>query len=146
MLYTTGYEGIDIDRFIKMLKCFKISTVVDVRKLALSRKKDFCKNALSSKLMSCNIEYLNLNNLGTPEHLRAELNRTRNYVTFFREYKKYMKKNPDELKTIKTLIDKGNNVVLLCLEKDDEKCHRKIIAEEIKKMDGNGLEIIALRY
>jgi uncharacterized protein (DUF488 family) len=57
-----------------------------------------------------------------------------------------MKKNPDELKTIKTLIDKGNNVVLLCLEKDDEKCHRKIIAEEIKKMDGNGLEIIALRY
>ena len=50
MLYTFGYEGFDIDRFIARLKDVGIKTIVDVRQLPLSRKRGFSK-AESSKII-----------------------------------------------------------------------------------------------
>ena len=38
-------------------------------------------------------------------------------------------------------VNKGNNVALLCYEKNPDTCHRSIVANEIKKRDGNGLKI-----
>jgi uncharacterized protein (DUF488 family) len=145
-LYTIGYEGSDIDRFLKALKYFKISAVIDVRKLAFSRKKDFCKNSLSAKLTSHRIEYFDFSNLGTSKELRHELQETGNYEAFFQEYRKFLQHNIHLLNDIKAFIDNGRDVALLCFEKDNDKCHRKVIAEEIRKMNGNGLKIVPIRY
>jgi uncharacterized protein (DUF488 family) len=145
-LYTIGYEGIDIRRFLRALKNSKISAVIDVRKLAFSRKRDFCKNALSAILARHQINYLALSTLGTSKQMRDRLHETGNYKEFFREYRKYLRQNNYLLNDINSLIDDGHYVALLCFEKDNEKCHRKIIAEEVKRMNGNGLEIIPIRY
>ena len=145
-LHTIGYEGIDMRRFLRALKNSKISAVIDVRRLAFSRKRDFCKNALAAKLARHRINYFALSTLGTSKHLRDRLHETGNYKEFFREYRKFLRQNTHLLNDIKTLMDDGHYVALLCFEKDNEKCHRKIIAEEVKRMNGNGLEIIPIRY
>ncbi|RED22401.1 uncharacterized protein DUF488 [Rhodopseudomonas thermotolerans] len=44
-VYTIGYEGTDIDRFVATLKAVGVEVLVDVRALPLSRKKG-CQSAL----------------------------------------------------------------------------------------------------
>ena len=49
-IYTIGYEGSDIERFIETLVILKIEAVADVRELPISRKKGFSKNKLRESL------------------------------------------------------------------------------------------------
>ncbi len=139
-LYTAGYEGIDIDRFLKALRALNVGYVIDVRKQFYSRRKDFCKDSLNSILSKKGINYLDISELGTPKELRNELRNTGNFEAFRKEYLKILKTKFLELKKITSLMNE-HNVVLLCFEKDYTQCHRTIIAEEIKRLNGNGLEI-----
>ncbi len=49
IVYTIGYEGTDIDRFVSTLKAVGVEVVADVRAIALSRKKGFSKTALKQR-------------------------------------------------------------------------------------------------
>jgi hypothetical protein len=49
-IYTIGYEGTDIERFVQTLKIVGVEQLVDVRAVALSRKKGFSKNGLRNRL------------------------------------------------------------------------------------------------
>jgi hypothetical protein len=40
-----------------------------------------------------------------------------------------------------SLVNAGKTVPLLCYERNPEQCHRKVVAEQIKKLDGNGLKV-----
>jgi uncharacterized protein (DUF488 family) len=53
--------------------------------------------------------------------------------------------NMDDLDGILGLVNDGKKVALMCYEKDPETCHRKIVANEVKKRDDNGLKIKHLR-
>ena len=87
------------------------------------------------------IEYLNFRDLGAPKELRDELYQTWNYGRFFEKYLKYIEDKQDTLEAIHALVNSGKKVSLLCYERNPEQCHRKVVAEQIKKLDGNGLEI-----
>lgn len=140
-LFTIGYEGINQKQFLSWLRNHNIDVVADVRKYPLSRKKGFSKTALSNLLGKNNIEYINYRDLGAPKELRTFLIETKDYGTFFKKYKKSISKNMDDLDGILSMVNKGEKVVLLCYEKDPETCHRKIVADEVKKRDDNGLKI-----
>jgi uncharacterized protein (DUF488 family) len=140
-LYTIGYEGLDKRQFIAHLTNHGVDVVADVRKLPLSRKKGFSKSALEEMLNQGNIEYLNFRDLGAPKELRDELYQSWNYSRFFRKYLKCIEDKQDLLEAIHTLISSGKKVSLLCYERNPEQCHRKVVAEQIKRIDGNGLEI-----
>lgn len=43
VVYTIGYEGIDLEQFIDIIKKNHIDTIIDVRKNPVSRKKGFSK-------------------------------------------------------------------------------------------------------
>lgn len=66
-IYTIGYEGTDIDRFVATLKAARIEMLVDVRALALSRKKGFSKKGLAARLDRDGVAYLHLVELGNPK-------------------------------------------------------------------------------
>jgi len=54
---TIGYEGTTIDAFIETLQRASITVLIDVREVALSRKKGFSKNQLASALAESGIEF-----------------------------------------------------------------------------------------
>lgn len=67
--------------------------------------------------------------------------RSGDYRNFFLRYRDSIADKEGDLKEILTLIHSGRNVTLLCFERDPEKCHRKVVAEELIKIDGNGLKV-----
>ena len=140
-LYTIGYEGLDRRRFLTHLAHHKVDVVADVRKLPVSRKKGFSKSALKEMLDHENIEYLNFRDLGAPKEIREELYQSGDYSRFFRKYLQCIADKQDMLKAIHNLVTSGRNVSLLCFERNPEHCHRKVVAEQIKRLDGNGLEV-----
>jgi len=141
VLYTIGYEGLDSRRFLKTLICNGIDMVVDVRKLPLSRKKGFSKTALKELLNGENIEYQNYQELGAPKEIREELYQSGDYTRFFERFLKCITERHDLLEDIHALVNSGKTVSLLCYERNPEQCHRKVVAEQVKKVNGNGLKI-----
>lgn len=145
-LFTIGYEGIDQSQFLSWLSNYNINVVADVRDLPLSRKKGFSKTALSDLLNKNKIDYINFRELGAPKELRSFLFQTKDYKTYFKKYKSIVSKNIAAIDTILDTIKDGKNVVLLCYEKDPSTCHRSVVADEVKKRDGNGLKIKHLGF
>ena len=67
VLFTVGYEGTDIERFVKTLKAVGIRRLADVRAVAVSRKPGFSKRRLSDRLADEVIEYIHFVELGDPK-------------------------------------------------------------------------------
>ena len=141
IFYTIGYEGLDPKQFITYLNHHEVDVVADIRKFPVSRKKGFSKTALKEMLGDKSIDYLNFQQLGASKALRDELYRSGDYDRFFQKYQDNISDKDDHLKSIYSLVDRGKKVALLCFERDPKKCHRKVVAEEIRKLDGNGLTI-----
>ncbi len=131
-IYTIGYEGYTIEKFIKKLKDSNVQQLIDVRELPLSRKNGFSKTILSSKLKEVGITYKHMPQLGSPKEVRHQLYKDMDYERFFREYKKHIK-DPDVLENISDIEGRARRkkTVLLCFEKDFKTCHRSIIAERL---------------
>ena len=133
-IYTTGYEGLSIENFIKRLKDANIQQLIDVREIPLSRKNGFSKTILGDELKKVGIIYKHYSELGSPKAIRHQLHEDWNYEAFFKEYKEVIK-NADVQTRIKDVEKdaKMKKTVLLCFEKDYTKCHRSLIAEELKE-------------
>ena len=132
-IYTIGYEGRNISEFINLLKKNNIKLVIDVRRNPVSRKTGFSKNQFRKHLIKEGINYISKTELGVSNNLRNKLKEDKDYNYFFNQYKEYLKFNLTGHIALQNLqeILKGNEI-LLCYEKDYTKCHRKIIAEQIK--------------
>src|SRR5262245_36925707 len=59
-LFTIGYEARTIEQFVVELRRKRISRVIDVRELPLSRRRGFSKTPLSSTLADAGIDYVHL--------------------------------------------------------------------------------------
>ncbi len=128
-LFTIGYEGVDIENWVKILKQHGITLVIDVREKPISRKKGFSKQTLNCILKDNGINYLHMGILGSPADIRNELHETSNYPLFFKKYLGYLYKQPG---AINYIVQKANNqkcTCLMCFEKDPLKCHRSVITD-----------------
>jgi uncharacterized protein (DUF488 family) len=144
-LYTIGYEGLSQTGLVGILNQYEISIVADVRRVPSSRKKGFSKRGLEAFLSNHNIGYVSFRDLGTPQEMRAKLKASRDYEGFFNEFREMLAERGEYLSNILALVQHGEKVGLLCFEQDAYKCHRRIVAEEVRRMDGNGLTIRHLR-
>jgi len=128
---TIGYEGASLDDFIATLRAAKIRTLVDVRELAISRRRGFAKNALSVALADADIAYVHLKGLGDPKEGRLAA-RAKDYGGFLRIYTKHMKTRValDDLEKAVGLCRKGG-VCLMCYERDPNECHRRLVADKV---------------
>lgn len=137
-LYTIGYEGTDIDRFVATLKTVGVTVLADVRAVAVSRKKGFSKNGLRKRLEAEGIGYVHLVELGDPKRGR-DAARAGKFDEFRRVYSAHLK-TTDAIGALKMLNEtaRQDTVCLLCFERDPGACHRTMIADRLK---GRGLEI-----
>ncbi|MEF8873478.1 MAG: DUF488 domain-containing protein [Candidatus Thermoplasmatota archaeon] len=117
-VYTIGYEGKDIDKFLELLEERGVSRLIDVRSSPRSRKEDFNQENLKDELFQKSIMYKHLPELGGLREDYEEVMEGEDWEDGFEELKK---------------LAKEGKTVLMCLEEDPMKCHRKYIAEELEK-------------
>ncbi len=140
---TIGYEAATIDGFVSSLKLNDISILIDVRAVALSRKKGFSKTALRERLASEGIGYLHLSALGDPKPGR-EAARAGKIVEFKRIYRDHLKSSEaQEALTLLVEISSIENCCLLCFERDPAVCHRSIVTEKLKKFGFKAMDLFS---
>ena len=130
-LYTIGYEGADPDRFLAALQAVGAEAVVDVRAVALSRKRGFSKSALRENLAAGGVDYRHLVDLGTPKSGR-DAARAGDVDGLRRIYCEQLE-TPGAQQALEELAAYAGarSVCLLCFERDPARCHRRIIVERL---------------
>lgn len=133
-VFTIGYEGTDIERFIQTLKYVGVRQLVDVRAVPISRKPGFSKNKLRERIEAEGIRYLHLGALGDPKPGR-EAARAGHFNKFRRIYGAHLSKDDAQtaLSGLAKLV-KDNATCLMCFERDPTECHRTMIVEALPKV------------
>lgn len=130
-LATIGYEGATPEAFDYTLTEAKINLLVDVRAVAISRRRGFSKTALSARVSASGIEYLHLRSLGDPKPGRMAA-RAGEMSLFRTIYSAHMATNEVRMELEKLVsICEQQRAALLCFEADPTGCHRSMIAEYI---------------
>ncbi len=140
-LFTIGYEGSDIDRFLDTLEVMKIEVLADVREMPISRKKGFAKTKLSQALNNRGIEYVHYKHLGDPKAGReaARAGKMEQFQSIFRNH--FAQEQPQQALAELLDIAHSKRTCMLCFERCASGCHRLIIADQAATM---GFEIYNL--
>lgn len=138
-VWTVGYEGREVEDLIELLSSEKITTLVDVRIRAGSRKRGMSKTALAKHLEQAGIGYVHIRSLGTPKEMLRTVRETGVYD--WDGYQEHMLQQTDGLKQLSMLVANGR-AVMFCYEANVEDCHRKILAKHLSDVDG--VEVVNL--
>jgi uncharacterized protein (DUF488 family) len=126
VIYTIGTSNRTLEDFISLCKRFKLQAVVDVRRFPVSKFDHFKKDRLTSHLQEVGLDYFYLGDV----------------LGGFRE-KGYQEHSstPEFLGGIERLekIASGLTCAFMCAEKFPRRCHRNVIASELRK---NGWQVI----
>jgi len=131
-VYSLGYEGASVDRFLNEIMRYGIQTVIDVRNNPVSRRYGFHKATLTRLCIQLKLGYEHFPELGIPSELREQAARTTvGYDALFDRYAR------DTLTREKAAVYKVADVmknrasVLVCTETDPASCHRSRLAESV---------------
>ncbi|MEU9191606.1 DUF488 family protein, N3 subclade [Streptomyces hundungensis] len=132
-LWSAGYEGRDIDSFVASLLEAQISMVADVRLTPISRKPGFSKTRLGHALDEAGITYTHLRALGNPKDNRAPFWEGR--ISEGRARFRSLLRNDAAQADLDVLAEHAGQarVAVLCFEKDEERCHRHVVLETLRK-------------
>jgi uncharacterized protein (DUF488 family) len=141
-VFTIGYEGADVDRFLTTLKDAGVGTLADVRAVALSRKRGFSKSALRDSLSHQGIGYQHFIKLGTPKEGRQAA-RAGDGELMRRIYCDKVLATEEAQEAFRDLEALAGSapVCLLCFERDPANCHRRVLAQ---RLESQGFEIVDL--
>jgi uncharacterized protein (DUF488 family) len=134
MIYTTGYEGLNIETFTKELQAHKVKQLFDVRQIPLSRKKGFSKKSLSATLAEHGITYKHYPLLGSPAEARKQVRKDHNYTKLFTACR-LAYKSPLAKEAFQDLTEHAQkkNTAIMCFCGDWKHCHRKVLTEMLEK-------------
>lgn len=130
-VFTIGYEGLDIDRFMGLLAEHDIDTVVDIRELPLSRKRGFSKKALAGMLDSAGLGYVHMVGLGCPRPVRDRYREDGDWKRYTRDFRKHLKTQGAALEDLSGRTQLSR-CALLCYEADFNLCHRSLVAQALQ--------------
>lgn len=130
-IVSVGYEGRTIEAFVDQLVRAGVKTVADVRLNAISRKAGFSKTRLREALATAGIEYLHMRSLGNAKDNREPFwnGRVEEGRRVFRESLESPAAE-SSLEELSALV-RSQVVAVLCFESDVEKCHRKVVIDEV---------------
>ena len=87
-IFTIGYEGLNIDNFLALLRSGCVETVVDIRELPLSRKRGFSKNGLRDMLNANGFAYRHMSELGCPKPIRDQYRQDGDWQRYKKDFKR----------------------------------------------------------
>lgn len=131
-LFTIGYEGLSLEKYIVSLILKDIRVLCDVRKNAYSQKYGFSKSQLQKACEGVGIYYVHIPELGIESEFRQNLCSQKDYDLLFDNYEKTtLQKQSGSLMKIKCLVEKYGRVALTCFEKNPLQCHRSRVAKYV---------------
>ena len=134
-LYTLGYEGFDIDSFVRRVKVSGIKTVVDVRELPLSRKKGFSKSSFRDALSAAGIAYFHVPALGCPKPIRDQFKADGDWAVYTKAFLAYISTQEATVQEL-VKLSRATSACLVCFEADYTACHRTYVARAARKLGG----------
>lgn len=135
-VYTTGYEGLQIDGFLNILVQNGIWQVIDVRGHPVSRRYGFHKSTLSKLCGRLDIEYRHVPELGIPSESRAALLRPSDNEQMLDDYENtILPAHKEAVSRIANWV-RTKASVLVCMEADPRLCHRSRLAAQVAKNTG----------
>lgn len=131
-IVSVGYEGRTIEDFVSDLQQAGVQTVADVRLNAISRKAGFSKTRLREALAAAGIDYRHMRSLGNAKENRQPFwdGRVDEGRRVFRE----SLQAPTAEESLEELSELARDqvVAIFCFERDVEKCHRKVIIDQVR--------------
>lgn len=126
MLYTIGHTNHSHEEFLKLLKQHSITYLLDVRSTPYSQYTcQFNKDVISEALVANGIKYYYMGKFFGARPDDKSLYTSDNYLDFEKmRSSELFKKGLDN---VMKGLDEGNNIVLMCTEKDPMDCHRAIM-------------------
>lgn len=130
-LRTIGYEGAILDDFVATLVTHSVTTLIDIREVAISRRPGFAKRALSAALGRAGIAYVHLRGLGDPKEGR-EAARRNDHDRFVQVFSTHLltAAAQEDLGRASEIASAGG-ACLMCYERDHSSCHRSLVAAAI---------------
>ncbi len=138
-LYTAGYEGKSVDTFFNVLIKEGIRHIVDVRADPVSRRRGFSKRQFSEIAETHGISYVHMRDLGVPKELRRNLTDDASHQRLLDRYEREILPEQEEVLDRLVELVKTTSAVLVCMEKDVQRCHRSRLANAVSLR--SGLEI-----
>lgn len=135
VLFTIGYEGISLEKYLLKLIKEDIKVLVDVRKNPLSMKFGFSKSLLKRYCNSLGIDYVHFPEVGIISDKRRSLDTQKDYDILFSEYRDTtLQETKDTQNDILQLLKKHKRIALTCFEAETCQCHRTHLANSITKL------------
>jgi len=128
-IFTIGHSTRSFEEFLSLLKQFKISILVDVRRFPTSKLEQFKKEKLEHLLKQEGIKYI---------HLGKELGGYRKGG-----YKKYAttKEFMEGIKKLEKIAEE-NRTAIMCAERVPWRCHRKYISIALEERGWRVIHIL----
>jgi uncharacterized protein (DUF488 family) len=135
-LFTIGYQRAKREDFLAALEAAGVTTLIDVREVAWSRRAEYAKKALQAALDAAGIAYLHLKGLGTPKSGRAAAKAGDD--TGFRRIFAAHAGTPEFQGDLAraAAVARAGGACLMCYERDPADCHRAIVADMMRVKDG----------
>ena len=137
-LFTIGYEGVSLEKYLNKLVKNNIKLLVDVRKNPLSMKYGFSKTLLKRFCENLGITYIHIPEVGINSNKRQTLEKQADYDLLFENYKKTtLKETSIQQQEIINLLNQYNRIALTCFEANICQCHRLPLAESLKLIESD---------
>jgi len=135
-VYTSGYEGLQIDGFLDRLVQKGIYRLLDVRNNPIARRYGFHKSTLNRLCGLLGIEYAHIPELGIASAQRQALDTLADCNVLFDSYER------QTLTAQTAVVDQVGKLmqqksgVLVCREAEACRCHRSRLASEVARRTG----------
>lgn len=133
VVYTIGHSTRPVEEFIKILKAYGITLLVDIRTISRSRHNpQYEEAALRNALEDQKIGYLHLAALGGLRHARKDSINTGWKNASFRGYADYMQTEEfsDAIDGLIALANK-RTIAIMCAEAVPWRCHRSLVGDAL---------------
>ena len=133
-IISLGYERRSVDELLEILYMHKVTKLLDVREVPISRKKGFSKKSLTLSLMQVGIKYKHIKAAGNPHRKENDLGHG------MQLYSSYLHKNPEVIEQVLDEIS-DSGVAVFCYERSHLDCHRSVLLDSLVKTN-NHINII----
>jgi uncharacterized protein (DUF488 family) len=133
-LVSVGYGGRRLTALIRMLAEEHVELLIDVRMRPVSAIPGFSGRSLQRALAEVGIGYRHTPTLGNPPENRAPFHDgavQRGRARFLKLLA--LKAARDMLEEVAAIANKSR-VAVLCAERDQSRCHRQVIVEQLQKL------------